>query len=258
MSELKNLQIYNKEIKKYKVLSKKEEQELFVLIKNNDKEAKDKIIKHNLRLVLKVVLEYKNSDISLCDLIQEGNIGLIKAVDKFDYTKGYRFNTYAVFVIKEYIQREIYKSKRLIPLPVRRVKNLTKINRKFKDKFNSKIEEISDFLNMSFEQTEDLLLSEKTYIPLDNKIEKFLLDENTDCPIKRIKNIETNNIIKNIFSSINDKDKKILNLRYCYDKSLRETGKIVGLSHESIRSAEKRLFKTLGRKLKNYKLEELI
>jgi RNA polymerase primary sigma factor len=123
------LRLYLAQMGQYPLLSKEEELELAKRIAQGDQEAKDKLINSNLRLVVSIAKHYANNNIPLADLIQEGNIGLTRAAEKFDYTKGFKFSTYATWWIKQAVSRAIADQSRNIRIPVHVVENLTKINR---------------------------------------------------------------------------------------------------------------------------------
>ncbi len=171
----------------YPVLSREEELILAHRMKNGDEEAKDKLIKHNLRLVFSIAKRYDGYGPKLMDLVQEGNIGLIKAAEKFDYTKGYKFSTYATWWIKQSIYRFLGESSRVIRLPIyindlinkmNRFRNLYIINNEGREPSNK---EIADFLGVKEDLVKDMLLvdnikSLNEYIDNDDKEETELMD----------------------------------------------------------------------------------
>lgn len=246
------------------LLTKEQEEEIFKKIKNGDNEAKNEAITKNLRLVISVAKRYAGSGMDFLDLIQEGNIGLIKAVEKFDIEKGYRFSTYATWWIKQTITRSIQEKRRTVKIPTHqenRIRLLTDYNNAYyrdNGKYPTK-EEIAEHLHWNNDTVENTISMIKTKMVLlstpisedsDDELINFIEDEDE---INADKIIFSKQIIEVIEKSkLTEREKKILYLRYgIYDgeyHTLEEVGKIYNLTRERIRQIEFKACRKLRRK----------
>ena len=253
---------YLEEIQGTKVLTTLEEKELFDRFNNGDFEARNKIIKHNLRLVISIAKKYSFNNISLLDLIQDGNIGLIKAIDRFDSSKGVKFSTYATFWIKEEILGSIADKYSTVRLPQYVFDILNKVN-EIKENYKAKhgveitIEELSEKLNISIDSLSNALLVSEI-VSLDNPVND---DEEDVSFINSLKTEEENsledkvlmsefkNMVFNTFVIPNDKIRKMIMYRFgfidgeCYTYS--EIGKMFGITKEAVMQNIKRGLKQL-------------
>ena len=235
----KNLTYYFNLIKDIKVLSYEEQQYLF---KNINSKNRKKLIECNLKLVVFVAKRFFNrsyESLTHMDLIEAGNIGLIEAIEKFDYKKGYRFSTYASYYIKKEIIKEIYNADRMIRRPYYYEEKLTK-NKENVDNILSLEEDITNFL------TED-----------SKPLMYFIKDDSCDI-YEDISYFELKEIINDILNTLTPRQKQVLLLRYGFDnnefKNLEEVGKLIGISREGARKALVKAFKKIrdNKDLKDY------
>ena len=265
-----SVKMYLQEIHK-PILTKEQEKSLALRIRNGDEKAKELFIERNLRLVIKVARKYTGHGISFLDLIQEGNLGLIKAVDKFDVTKGYKFSTYATCWIRQSIQRSLGDKSRNIRLPIHlyeKVKKYELLKKKLSLKFNREptFEELSKKMRVSIDTIYKYERLKHDTISLnmivgdeDSELEDFisLSTESIDNQFieENLKDV-IENLLKN--SNLTTKEIDILKLRFGIGtndpKTLEETGKIYGVSRERIRQIQEKALKKIRR---SYNVKEL-
>ncbi len=260
ISSQNNLKVYLDEVKNNSLLSADEEIELAKRISNNDKEAIDKMVKSNLRLVINIAKRYATSEWELSDLIQEGNIGLMKAVEKFDYRKNVRFSTYASWWIKQSVFRSIGDKKRLIRLPHRKEDKLRKINSAigilFQElKRSPTVKELSDKLGYTEFEIYNLKNLTENIISIDSENEDegcFLvniLDDENYSPNVIIDKEEIRKATDDMLDRLKVKEKEILKQRFAFNDSKKATLKTVaknlGISPETVRQIEIRTIKKI-------------
>ena len=251
------LSLYIEKMKKQKtqVLTRQEEITLGKKIKKGNKEAKNKLFFANVRLVVMIAKKFMRPNINMLDLIQEGNIGLLKAIDKYDYKKNYKFSTYAFWWIRHYIQLFLYKNHRDIPIPIQKEEELRKIEKatRFLQKEKQCVpthSEIAKYMKKKQADIEYILNIGRTTLSLDKKIgddkgaeikDVYVADEKWDTE----KIINENNLKQEITKALEkliDIEKKILLYRYGFidgtKYTLKETSKIFDSSPETIRQIE--------------------
>ncbi|MFN4245125.1 MAG: RNA polymerase sigma factor RpoD/SigA [Brevinematia bacterium] len=250
---------YFKAVEKLPLLTREEEVELAKRAKEGDKEARAKLILSNLRFVVSIAKNYTNTGIPIADLISEGNIGLMIAVDKFDYTRGLHFISYAVWWIRQSILKYISERSRLVRFPMNRTNELLKIEKFIKEyelnHHETPSEEvISKELNLKEKDVEILLnRKSKNYLSFDSSIyndneakcEEFLNieDQTIENPEKIVIKNAAIEEIRNIIESLPEREKNVIKYRYgFYGKplSLKEIGEIMGLTKERVRQIENR------------------
>ncbi|MEA3452114.1 MAG: RNA polymerase sigma factor RpoD/SigA [Bacteroidota bacterium] len=241
---------YLKEVAKIELINSDEEVELAQKIQNGDIKALEKLVNANLRFVISVAKQYQSQGLNLPDLISEGNIGLIKAANRFDYTKGFKFISYAVWWIRQTILQALAENSRIVRLPVNKVGTVNKINKlivKMTQEFEREPtpEEIASQLEIDAKDIKELIaLSEKTsYLeaPVNNSEESItLLDilSNKNTMLKEEKD-SVKYIINNLLQVLHDRDCKIIKMyygiSYQHKYTLDEIAKELGLTRERIR-----------------------
>ena len=256
------LKIYLTEIGRIPLLTAEEELELGRQIAAGDTEARRKMEEANLRLVVAVAKHYAGKGMQFMDLIQEGNIGLMRAVEKFDYTKGSKFSTYAVWWIKEAILRALDSQSREIRVPVRVAQNMNKISkteRKMEQTLGREVaaEEIAKELHMTTEEVERMQSYIKNPVSLEtpvgdeenSNLEDFIEDTQEPTPEEAVAALVQKEEVQEMLSTLTEKEQKILRLRYGLEDgnvhTLEETGQILGVTRERIRQLESRALEKL-------------
>ena len=256
------VRMYLKEIGQVRLLSADEEIELAKKVSEGDKAAKDKLTEANLRLVVSIAKKYSGRGLHILDLIQEGNTGLIRAVDKFDYTKGNKFSTYATWWIRQAITRAIADQARTIRVPVHMVEVInkaTRCNRKLVQELGREptLEEIADELNLPIEKiieanrtaADTLSLDTPVGDEEDTTIGSFVEDDNTPGPADATSNALLAEALSEILNTLTEREADVLRLRFgMYDgktHTLEEVGQIFGVTRERIRQIENKAIRKL-------------
>lgn len=261
-AEIDPTQIYLREIGASPLLSAQEEIHYARLAQLNDLKARNHMIKCNLRLVVKIARRYLNRGLSLLDLIEEGNLGLIRAVEKFDPERGFRFSTYATWWIRQNIERALMNQTRTIRLPIHVIKELNSYLRKAREisqtiETEPTYEDIAKALNISPDDVNKLMrLNEKTLsldTPMGEESEKPLLealaDNASEEPAQELENNNLYNRLNACLQSLNDKQRSILAQRFGLygheEATLEEVGQKVGLTRERVRQIQVEALKQL-------------
>ena len=258
------LSVYLREINRIPLLSYDEEYELALKAKAGDKAARDRIINANLRFVVSVAKKFRGNGLPLSDLIDEGNIGLITALDKFEPEKGYHFISYAVWWIRQSIMKAISEKSRAVRLPLNRSNELIQIQKAQKslmhemEKTAPTAEEIADLTGLDRKLVDDLLSISQDIVSFDSPVRKddesdstfgdFIEDE-ADGPETQVIDSSLKDEVQGILSVLTDKERAIIIKRFgldgCEPKSLKEIGEGYGLTKERIRQIEKRALEKL-------------
>ena len=256
------VRMYLKEIGQIKLLSAEEEVELAKRVSEGDQEAKNKLTEANLRLVVSIAKKYSGRGLHILDLIQEGNTGLIRAVDKFDWTKGNKFSTYATWWIRQAITRAIADQARTIRVPVHMVEVInkaTRCNRKLVQELGREptVEEIAAELNLPVEKiieanrtaADTLSLDTPVGDEEDTSIGSFVEDERTPGPADATSNAMLAEALKEILDTLTEREADVLRMRFgMYDgrtHTLEEVGQIFGVTRERIRQIENKAIRKL-------------
>lgn len=266
-----SVRIYLQQIGKIPLLSAEEELEVAKQIYESQSEfARKVLINANLRLVVSIAKKYIGRGLSFLDLIQEGNMGLIRATEKFDYTKGYKFSTYATWWIQQSITRAIADKARIIRLPIHLIESINKIKKATID-LTTELgripvkQEIADKLGISVSKLTSIIKSTQSTISIDtptgqkedsNKIIDYIVDESTLAPESRVSQESLLDDIKIMLEQLSPKERDILILRFGLNndgnkKTLDEIGSIYGVSRERIRQIENRAISKLKKLCKN-------
>lgn len=268
------VRMYLKEIGKVPLLSPDEEIELAKKIELGDEEAKKKLAESNLRLVVSIAKRYAGRGMQLLDLIQEGNLGLIKAVEKFDYRKGYKFSTYATWWIRQAITRAIADQARTIRIPVHMVETINRLvrtQRQLVQKLGREAtpEELAKELDMPVERVREIMKISQDPVSLetpigeeeDSHLGDFIQDDNVPVPADAAAFTMLKEQLEDVLSTLTDREQKVLRLRFGLDdgraRTLEEVGKEFNVTRERIRQIEAKALRKLrhpsrSRKLKDY------
>jgi RNA polymerase primary sigma factor len=238
-------------------------------------EAKARMAKSNLRLVVSIAKRFTNRGLPFLDLIQEGNIGLMKAVDKFEYKKGFKFSTYATWWIRQAISRAIADQARTIRIPIHMIETINRINKVIRKHLqeNGKepdIETIAEEVGLSIDKVKNVIKITKEPISLeapignedDGKFGDFVEDRNSVSPMEHILKNDLKEQIDDVLEQLNEREKTVIRMRFGLlddesDRTLEEIGKELVVTRERVRQIESSAIKKLkhpkvGRKLKNY------
>lgn len=265
--ESESLEKYLQEIGREDLLTAEEEVELAQRIKKGDREALEKLTKANLRFVVSVAKQYQNQGLSLPDLINEGNLGLIKAAEKFDETRGFKFISYAVWWIRQSIHQAIAEQSRIVRLPQNQVGSVSKINRalnKFEQENERRpnVSEIAEKTDLSEDKVEVALKSNTRHVsvdaPFSDSDDNSLLDVlvNDDAPMAdRSLVIESlRDEIAAALNILNEREQKIIKSFYgigCQEMTLEEIGHATGLTRERVRQIKEKAIRKLRNSTSN-------
>jgi RNA polymerase primary sigma factor len=256
--------MYLREINKIPLLTREEENELALKAKNGDVAAKNKIVNANLRFVITVAKKYQNHGLDLTDLISEGNLGLLTAIEKFDTTKGYHFISYAVWWIRQSILKAICEKSRMIRLPLNRANELVQIEKAKKTisanlSEDEEIREIAGMLNMSEAHVRDMINIAHDMVSLDSAVRpndsesssvgEFIEDTMYTRPEDEVINQGMKEDIAKVLATLTEKEAEVLRYRFGLEghksMSLKEVGDVFNLTKERIRQIEKKAIKRL-------------
>ena len=256
------VRMYLKEIGKVPLLSPDEEIELAKKIELGDEEAKKKLAESNLRLVVSIAKRYVGRGMQLLDLIQEGNLGLIKAVEKFDYRKGYKFSTYATWWIRQAITRAIADQARTIRIPVHMVETINRLvrtQRQLVQKLGREAtpEELAKELDMPVDRVRDIMKISQDPVSLetpigeeeDSHLGDFIQDNNVEVPADAATYTLLHEQLMDVLSTLTEREQKVLRLRFGLDdgrpRTLEEVGRQFNVTRERIRQIEAKALRKL-------------
>jgi len=257
-----SLQLFLKDIGKVDLLTAAQEVELAKRIERGEHSAKQEMIEANLRLVVSIAKRYRNQGLPFLDLIQEGTIGLVRAAEKFDYRKGFKFSTYATWWIRQAVARALADKARTIRMPVHVVEKLNKIvrtERKLRAELGREPSsiEIGRELELNADEVEQIRRSAQTPVSLEKPVGDeeesefghFLTDENTERPDEAAETSMRREMLKKILSKLAPRERRVLEMRYGLDgqqpRTLDEVGRTFNVTRERIRQIENQSLKKL-------------
>ena len=257
-----SLQLFLKDIGRVRLLTAQEEVGLAKRIERGDLDAKEKMVESNLRLVVSIAKNYRNQGLPFLDLIQEGTLGLVRAAEKFDYRRGFKFSTYATWWIRQAIARALADKARAIRIPVHVVEKLNKIGRaerKLVTEFGREpaAEEIAEVTGIEPEEIESIKRSAQAPVSLEQPVGdeeesefgQFIADERAESPYERAAEILTNEALRDALEKLSYRERRVLELRYGLGgerpRTLDEVGRTFNVTRERIRQLESQSLKKL-------------
>jgi RNA polymerase primary sigma factor len=269
-----SLQLFLKDIGKVRLLTAAEEVDLAKRIERGDLDAKQKMVESNLRLVVSIAKNYRNQGLPFLDLIQEGTLGLVRAAEKFDYRKGFKFSTYATWWIRQAIARALADKARTIRIPVHVVEKLNKIGRAER-KLVTELgreptpEEIAEVTGIEPEEVDSIKRSAQAPVSLEKPVGdeeesefgQFIADERAESPFERAAELLTKEALREALENLSYRERRVLELRYGlggeHPRTLDEVGRTFNVTRERIRQIENQSLKKLQSLAEAQKLREV-
>jgi RNA polymerase primary sigma factor len=269
------VRMYLKEIGRVQLLSSEEEVELAVRISNGDQEAKRRLAEANLRLVVSIARRYVGRGMLFLDLIQEGNMGLFKAVEKFDHSKGFKFSTYATWWIRQAITRAIADQARTIRIPVHMVETINKYTRISRQLLQSlgrepTPEEIAEEMQLGTDKVREIMKVAQEPVSLetpvgeesDSKLGDFIEDHDALAPMEAAAFQLLKEQLGDVLDSLTEREENVLRLRFGLDdghtRTLEEVGRVFGVTRERIRQIEAKALRKLRHPSRSKRLKDFL
>lgn len=269
--ESASLDKYLQEIGKEEMISMEEEVELAQRIRRGDKKALEKLTKANLRFVVSVAKQYQNQGLSLPDLINEGNVGLIKAAEKFDETRGFKFISYAVWWIRQSILQALADQSRIVRLPLNQTGAVNKINRalsKFEQENERRpnVEELSEVIDLPMEKIDEAMTANTYHVSVDapfaegddNSLLDIMINENSPMADRQLVKESLQAEIKTALKVLNERERNVVEAFFGIDRpemTLEEIGEKYGLTRERVRQIKEKAIRRLRNSTKNKMLK---
>ena len=269
------VKMYLKDIGKVPLLSAEEEIELAKRMEAGDEMAKKKLAESNLRLVVSIAKRYVGRGMLFLDLIQEGNLGLLKAVEKFDYRKGYKFSTYATWWIRQAITRAIADQARTIRIPVHMVETINKVTRVSRDLLQKLgreplPEEVGEVMGLPKERVQEIMTIAQEPVSLetpigeeeDSHLGDFIQDESIPTPVEATNQTLLHEQLDEVVSTLTEREQRVIKLRFGWDdgrpRTLEEVGKEFNVTRERIRQIEAKALRKLRHPNRSRKLKDFL
>ncbi|MDD5952763.1 MAG: RNA polymerase sigma factor RpoD [Oscillospiraceae bacterium] len=269
------VKVYLKEIGRVPLLSPEDEIDLAIRISNGDEAAKKKLSEANLRLVVSIAKRYLGRGMQFLDLIQEGNLGLIKAVEKFDYTKGFKFSTYATWWIRQAITRAIADQARTIRIPVHMVETINKVKKVSSQLLHTNgheptADEIADELDMPVDKVREIMRVAQEPVSLetpigeeeDSHLGDFIPDDDAPAPADAASHTLLREQLAEVLDTLTPREEKVLRLRFGLEdgrsRTLEEVGKEFNVTRERIRQIEAKALRKLRHPSRSKKLKDFL
>lgn len=269
------VRMYLKEIGVVPLLSNEEEKELAIAVEYGDLEAKQRLAEANLRLVVSIAKRYVGRGMQFLDLIQEGNMGLMKAVDKFDYSKGFKFSTYATWWIRQAITRAIADQARTIRIPVHMVETINKLVREQRNLLQElgqdpTPEQIAERMDMTPDKVREILKIAQEPVSLetpigeedDSHLGDFIEDEVIENPVDYTTRVVLREQLDEVLDTLTDREENVLRLRFGLDdgkmRTLEDVGKVFNVTRERIRQIEAKALRKLRHPSRSKQLKDFI
>ena len=269
------VKVYLKEIGRVPLLTPDEEVDLAVRISNGDEAAKKRLSEANLRLVVSIAKRYLGRGMQFLDLIQEGNLGLIKAVEKFDYTKGFKFSTYATWWIRQAITRAIADQARTIRIPVHMVETINKVKKVSSQLLHANgrepsAEEVAEELDMPVDKVREIMRVAQEPVSLetpigeeeDSHLGDFIPDDDAPAPADAASHTLLKETLSSVLDSLTPREEKVLRLRFGLEdgrsRTLEEVGKEFNVTRERIRQIEAKALRKLRHPSRSKRLKDFL
>src|SRR5512138_3463100 len=271
-----SLDQYLRDISVYPLITREEEVTLAQRIRNNDQEALDKLVRSNLRFVVSVAKKYQNQGVSLSDLINEGNLGLIRAAHKFDETKGIKFISYAVWWMRQAILQALAEQSRIVRVPLNRAGALHRIGRRSSSMLQElgrepTVDELAEDLSLSHEEVQRTLAISQTHVSLDapltpgedNRLLDYLPDQFSSGPDDETYERALCNTIEEALNTLKEREARVLRLYYGLEEgrdpmTLEEIGSLLGITRERVRQIKEKALVRLRHASRSRYLETFI
>lgn len=269
------VKVYLKEIGRVPLLTPEEEINLAIAIKNGDERAKKRLSEANLRLVVSIAKRYLGRGMQFLDLIQEGNLGLIKAVEKFDYTKGFKFSTYATWWIRQAITRAIADQARTIRIPVHMVETINKVKKVSSQLLHANgkepsAEDVAEELDMPVDKVREIMRVAQEPVSLetpigeeeDSHLGDFIPDDDAPAPADAASHTLLKETLGDVLDTLTPREEKVLRLRFGLEdgrsRTLEEVGKEFNVTRERIRQIEAKALRKLRHPSRSKKLKDFL
>ena len=267
------LRMYLKQMAQVPLLTREQEVEIFKRIENGDSNAESEIVEANLRLVVSIAKKYINRGVSFLDLIQEGNMGLMKAVEKFEYRRGYKFSTYATWWIRQGITRSVANQSRTVRIPIHMISTISKVIRIQKQLVQeygreATPAEIAEEINLPMDRVRDVLKMAQQPISLHSPIGDsgnasfgdLIEDKSAENPMEEASSSVLKDKISEVLSTLTDREREVLEQRFGlkdgYSRTLEDVGSQFGLTRERIRQIEAKALRKMRHPSRKKKLED--